>query len=113
MKTQIFRGTATAMVTPFNSEGQIDFGAFRRHIEHQIDGGVDALVELGTTGENATIWPDERRAIIDAALEHVNRRVPVIIGTGNNSTAESVVFSKEATAAGADGLLIVGPYYNK
>ena len=109
----LFRGTAPALVTPFTADGDIDEAAFRRLIDRQIDGGVEALVVLGTTGENATIWPDERRRLVDLALEHINKRVPVIIGTGNNSTSESIVFSKEATTAGADGLLVVGPYYNK
>lgn len=109
----IFRGTGTAIVTPFTADNRIDFEAFRRHVEHQIDGGVDALVVLGTTGENATIWPDERRELVEKAIEFVDERVPVIIGSGNNSTSESIVFSKEAAEAGAAGLLVVGPYYNK
>ena len=109
----LFRGTAPALVTPFTADGAIDEDAFRRLIDRQIDGGVEGLVVLGTTGENATIWPDERCRLIAVALEHTDGRVPVIIGTGNNSTSESIVFSKEAAAAGADGLLIVGPYYNK
>jgi len=109
----IFTGTGTAIVTPFTDADSIDFEAFRRHIDHQIEGGIDALVVLGTTGENATIWPAERREIVDAAIAHVNGRVPVIVGTGNNSTSESIVFSREATTSGADGLLVVGPYYNK
>lgn len=109
----IFRGTGTAIVTPFTADDDIDFQAFRRHIEHQLAGGVDALVVLGTTGENATIWPDERRELVEKAIEFVDGRMPVIIGSGNNSTSESIVFSKEAAEAGADGLLVVGPYYNK
>ncbi len=109
----IFRGAGTAIVTPFTMDDQIDFDAFRRHVEQQIEGGVDALVVLGTTGENATIWPKERRELVERAIEFVGGRVPVIIGSGNNSTSESIVFSKEATASGADGLLVVGPYYNK
>lgn len=109
----IFRGAGTAIVTPFTPDDAIDFEAFRRHIEQQIDGGVDALVVLGTTGENATIWPRERREIVEKAIEFVSGRIPVIIGTGNNSTSESIVFSREAAEAGADGLLVVGPYYNK
>ncbi len=110
---RLFSGTGTALVTPFTADDAFDAAAYRHLIDQQIDGGIDALVVLGTTGENATIWPDERRRIVDAAIEHVAGRVPVIIGTGNNSTSESIVFSKEAAAAGADGLLIVGPYYNK
>ena len=113
MSDYIFTGTGTAIVTPFTADDEIDFEAFRRHIEMQIDGGVDALVVLGTTGENATVWPEERRRIVDAAIEYVAGRVPVIIGTGNNSTSESIGFSREAMESGADGLLIVGPYYNK
>lgn len=113
MKDYIFIGTGTAIVTPFTADDDLDLDAFRRHIDMQIDGGVDALVVLGTTGENATIWPEERRRVVDAAIEHTNGRVPVIIGTGNNSTSESIGFSKEAEQSGADGLLIVGPYYNK
>ncbi len=109
----IFRGTGTAIVTPFTADDTIDFDAFRRHVEHQLTGGVDALVVLGTTGENATVWPNERRELVEKAIEYVDGRVPVIIGSGNNSTSESIVFSKEAAAAGADGLLVVGPYYNK
>ena len=101
------------MVTPFAQDGAIDNTAFCRLIDRQIKGGADALVVLGTTGENATIWPDERRRLVDLALEHTAGRLPVIIGTGNNSTSESIVFSKEAAASGADGLLVVGPYYNK
>ena len=109
----IFTGTGTAIVTPFTADDELDLDAFRRHIDMQIDGGVDALVVLGTTGENATVWPEERRRIVDTAIEHINGRVPVIVGTGNNSTSESISFTKEATQSGADGLLIVGPYYNK
>lgn len=113
MANFIFKGAGTAIVTPFTQDDKIDLEAFRRHIEQQIDGGVDALVVLGTTGENATIWPDERRELVEKAIEFVEGRIPVIIGSGNNSTSESIVFSKEAADAGADGLLVVGPYYNK
>ncbi len=110
----LFTGTGTALVTPFTPDGeQIDYEAFCRHMDMQIAGGVEALVVLGTTGENATIWPKEREKLVIAAIEHVDGRVPVIVGTGNNSTSESIVFSKQAEAAGADGLLVVGPYYNK
>lgn len=109
----IFTGTGTAIVTPFTPDDKIDFEAFKRHVDLQIEGGVDALVVLGTTGENATIWPRERREFVEVAVEHVDGRVPIIVGTGNNSTSESIGFSKEAAAQGADGLLIVGPYYNK
>ncbi len=109
----IFRGTAPALVTPFTIDGAIDEPAFRLLIDDQIKGGVDALVVLGTTGENPTITHNERRRLIDLSIEHTAGRVPVIIGSGTNNTYESIIFSKEATAAGADGLLVVGPYYNK
>ena len=112
-RNYIFRGTGTAIVTPFTADDGIDYEAFRRHIEHQLAGGVDALVVLGTTGENATVWPEERKVLVEKAIAYVDGRVPVIIGSGNNSTSESIVFSKEAAKAGADGLLVVGPYYNK
>ena len=110
----LFTGTGTALVTPFTPDGdRIDFEAFFRHMDMQVAGGVEALVVLGTTGENATIWPKEREKLVVAAIEHVDGRVPVIVGTGNNSTSESIIFSKQAADAGADGLLVVGPYYNK
>ena len=110
---RLFTGTGTALVTPFTADNEVDEPTLRRLIDRQIESGIDALVVLGTTGENATISPEERRQIVDLAIEHTDGRVPVIIGSGNNSTSESVTFSKEATASGADGLLIVGPYYNK
>ncbi len=109
----IFTGTGTAIVTPFTEDDKIDYEAFKRHMDLQIEGGVDCLVVLGTTGENATIWPKERSELVEVAIDHVNGRIPIVVGTGNNSTSESIVFSKEAASQGADGLLIVGPYYNK
>lgn len=111
--THLFRGTGTALVTPFTADDAFDQTAYRRFIDFQIEQGIDALIVLGTTGENATVWPEERRRIVDVAVEQANGRVPVVIGTGNNSTSESIAFSKEAAQSGADGLLIVGPYYNK
>lgn len=113
MTTPLFRGTGTALVTPFTPDGSLDEAAFRRLIDFQLEGSVEALVVLGTTGENPTITPDERRRLIALALEQANGRAAVIVGTGTNSTRESIGFSKEAAAAGASGLLVVGPYYNK
>lgn len=119
----VFWGTAPALVTPFTPDGEVDEGAFRRLIDFQIEGspgpdgaayaGVEALVVLGTTGENPTVTDDERRRLVDLALEHTAGRVPVVVGTGTNATAVSARYSKEAADAGADGLLVVGPYYNK
>ncbi len=113
MATLLFRGTAPALVTPFTPDDRIDEAAFRRLIDFQIDGGMEALVVLGTTGENPTVTPDERRRLVDLAVEQTAGRVPVVVGTGTNNTAQSVTFSEEAADAGADALLIVGPYYNK
>lgn len=114
----LFRGTAPALVTPFTPEDTVDEAALRRLVDFQIEGsagldGVEALVVLGTTGENPTISHDERRQIIDIVIEQAAGRVPVLIGTGTNNTAQSVTFSREAVEAGADALLVIGPYYNK
>ena len=123
VRQPVFRGTAPALVTPFTPDGGLDEPAFRRLIDRQLAGspgpdgaahpGVEALVVLGTTGENPTVTRDERRRLIELAIEHTAGRVPVVAGTGTNSTAESVAFSRAAADAGADGLLVVGPYYNK
>ncbi len=119
MRQAPFRGTAPALITPFTAENRVDEPALRRIIDFQIEGGdldyrgVNALVVLGTTGENPTITPDERERIVELAIEHVAGRVPVIVGSGTNNTAQSVEFSKQAAIAGAAALLVVGPYYNK
>lgn len=109
----LFRGTAPALVTPFTDDDTLDLDAFRRLLDVQIDGGVAAVVVLGTTGENPTVTDAERRRLVQAAVDHVDGRVPVIVGTGTNSTAQSIRYSHDAVDAGADGLLVVGPYYNK
>ena len=119
MKQAPFRGAAPALITPFTADNQVDEAALRRVIDFQINGGdsgfrgIDALVVLGTTGENPTVTPEERQQIVELAIEHVAGRIPVIVGTGTNNTAQSVDFSKQAADAGADALLVVGPYYNK
>ncbi|HLA64377.1 MAG TPA: 4-hydroxy-tetrahydrodipicolinate synthase [Rhodothermales bacterium] len=117
-KTSPFRGTAPALVTPFTPDGALDEAAYRRLLDFVIDGGVDyagveAVVVLGTTGENPTVLPEERRRLVELSVEHVAGRVPVVVGSGTNNTAQSVAFSKEAADAGADALLVVQPYYNK
>jgi 4-hydroxy-tetrahydrodipicolinate synthase len=109
----LFRGVAPALVTPFTADDEIDEDAFRGLIQRQIDGGVSGLVVLGTTGENPTITDEERRRLVDIAVETADGRVPVIIGTGTNNTDQSVAYSEAAAEAGADGVLVVGPYYNK
>ena len=113
MDDMLFRGVAPALVTPFTADDEIDEDAFRGLIQRQIDGGVSGLVVLGTTGENPTITDAERRRLVDIAVETADGRVPVIIGTGTNNTDQSVAYSEAAAEAGADGLLVVGPYYNK
>ncbi len=108
----LFRGAAPALVTPFTEEDEIDEAAFRKLIDRQIGGGVGGLVVLGTTGENPTVTDDERRRLVDLSVEQAAGRVPVVVGTGTNSTRQSIRYSTEAARAGANGLLVVGPYYN-
>ena len=112
MKHTVFKGMATAMVTPMNSTG-VDYEAFGRFIDFQINAGIHALVAVGTTGESATLSPAERREVIRFAIERVNGRVPVVAGTGTNNTEHVLEFTRNACADGADGVLVVTPYYNK
>ena len=113
MTKKSFQGTGTAMITPFKSDGSIDEKALRRFVDFQIDGGVDMLLPCGTTGEGATLDEDETDRVIQIVIEQANRRVPVIVGAGSNSTAKAVQMTKRARKVGADGVLSVGPYYNK
>ncbi len=108
----IFNGTATALITPFTNDG-VDFDAFSKLIDLQIASGVNAIVVLGTTGEPATMSLEEKKAVISFAIKRVNKRIPVIVGAGSNSTACAIEISKFAQNLGADALLIVTPYYNK
>lgn len=112
-KHTIFRGAATALITPMNSDGSIDYMSFGRLIDCQIDSGIDALVVLGTTGEASTLSESEKKQCIEFAINKINNRVPAIIGTGSNYTDQSVAISRFAENAGADALLVVTPYYNK
>lgn len=112
MKNVIFKGMATAMVTPMTPEG-VDYEALERFIEFQIASGINALVAVGTTGESATLTPDERKAVIKFTIEKAAGRVPVIAGTGTNNTLHAIDYSVAAAEAGADALLVVTPYYNK
>ncbi len=113
MKQEIFRGAATAIVTPMTKDGAVDFNRFHRLLEEQIAGGIDALVVCGTTGESATLTDTEHVRVIEAAVKTVAGRVPIIAGTGSNDTAYALELSKEAERLGADALLMVTPYYNK
>ena len=112
MKTTIFTGAAVALITPFTDDG-INYDEFARLIDDQIAGGTDALVIAGTSGEAATMNDAEHRAAIKFACEHAAHRVPVIAGTGSNDTAYAINLSQFAESVGADGLLLVTPYYNK
>ncbi len=108
----MFRGAFTALVTPFR-DGQVDYEAFRALIEDQIAKGIDGLVPCGTTGESATLSEKEHGEVIAFTVKTAAKRVPVIAGTGSNSTAEALQYSRHAKEVGADALLLVCPYYNK
>ncbi len=108
----IFTGAGTALVTPFNDKG-IDFANFETLIEYQIEGGIDALIVCGTTGESSTMTKDEDLSAIEFVVKQTAGRVPVIAGTGSNNTVAAIETSLEAADLGADGLLMVTPYYNK
>jgi len=112
MKNTIFKGMATAIVTPMTETG-IDYEALGRFIEFQIENGINAIVVMGTTGENATIEPEDQTAVIRFTVEKVAKRVPVIAGTGTNNTEHVLENTRNACAAGADAVLVVTPYYNK
>lgn len=112
MKKTVFTGSAVAIVTPFGG-GAVDYAAFERLVNWQLDRGTDAIVVCGTTGEAATMSYDERTRLIDLCVRSVDGRVPVIAGSGTNSTASSVALSRAAQSAGVDALLTVTPYYNK
>lgn len=112
MKKPLFIGSAVAIVTPFTDKG-VDYQTLAELIEFQIKGGSDAIVVCGTTGEASTMPDDEHIAVIKFAVETINKRLPVIAGTGSNDTRHAIELSKEAEAVGADGILSVTPYYNK
>lgn len=107
-----FTGSYTALVTPF-SKGAVDEAAFRKLIDFQIDSGTHGLVPVGTTGESPTLSHDEHDMVVETCIAQVAGRVPVIAGSGSNSTVEAVRLAKHAAKAGADGVLVVSPYYNK
>ena len=112
MKNTVFKGIATAMITPMTSTG-VDYDTLERFIEFQIENGINALVAVGTTGESATLTPEERKAVIRFTVKQVNGRVPVIAGTGTNNTEHVLDFTRCACDDGADAVLVVTPYYNK
>ena len=109
----VFKGAAVAITTPFKEDGSVDYECFGEHIEKQIEGGTDAIVVCGTTGEASTLTHEEHLDCIKYCVEKVNGRIPVIAGTGSNCTETAIYLSTEAEKLGADGLLLVSPYYNK
>jgi 4-hydroxy-tetrahydrodipicolinate synthase len=109
----MFKGTGTALITPFKADQSIDYDALKEIVYHQLNGGVDALIVLGTTGESPVIDLEERKKIVSFVIEQVNGKVPVIVGTGTNNTKNVVELNKQAEDLKADGVLIVNPYYNK
>ena len=113
MKKTVFKGMATAMVTPMKADQSVDYEAMGRFIEFQIENGINALVAVGTTGESATLEPWEQKEVIHFTVEKVAGRVPVIAGTGTNNTLHVLEYVKNACEVGADAILVVTPYYNK
>jgi len=108
-----FRGTGVAIVTPFKNDSSLDFAALGRVINHVIDGGVNYIVAMGTTGESVTLNKDEKKAIVSYVVEIIDNRVPVVIGIGGNNTQEVINCIRHSNLTGVDGILSVAPYYNK
>ena len=109
----MFKGSMVALVTPFDAQGRFEEEVYRQLVEFQIENGTDAIIPCGTTGESATLDYEEHDRVIRVCIEQVNKRIPVIAGTGSNSTAEAIELSQHAKEMGADGVLLVSPYYNK
>lgn len=113
MKPCIFKGCATALVTPMHADGSVNYDCLKELVNTQIDRGIDALVACGTTGEKSTLRYEEHLKVIEVTVKSAKGRVPVIAGTGSNDTVYSVELCRDAEALGADALLMVTPYYNK
>ena len=109
----MFKGTGTALITPFKTDQSVDYDALKKIVRQQLDGGVDALVVIGTTGESPVIEFDERDKIISLVVKEVKGKIPVIVGTGTNNTKKVIELNKQAEDLKASGVLIVNPYYNK
>lgn len=113
MKKTIFKGAGVALITPMKNDGSVDYETLEKLIEFQIENKTDAIISCGTTGESATLSQSEHKKVIEFTINKVNGRIPVIAGSGSNNTSTALELSKEAESLGADGLLIVTPYYNK
>jgi len=109
----MIEGSIVALVTPMNAEGEIDYASLERLVEFHIDQKTDAIVAVGTTGESATLDENDHMAVVQAVVKQVNQRIPVIAGTGANSTTEAITLTRRAKEVGADACLLVTPYYNK
>lgn len=113
MGTHMLTGSLVALVTPMHEDGQVDYESLRRLIDWHVESETDGIVAVGTTGESATLRVDEHIAVLEAVVEYTNGRIPVIAGTGANSTAEAIELARHAKALGANKTLSVVPYYNK
>ena len=109
----LFKGSCTALITPFKKDGSVDFESFKKIVDFQIQGGTSALVFLGTTGEPSTMTKEEKIEVVKFACEYVNNRAKVIVGAGTNCTQTTIENINEYSKYNIDGLLIVTPYYNK
>jgi 4-hydroxy-tetrahydrodipicolinate synthase len=109
----MFRGTGTALITPFRTDGSLDEAAFEKFVNWQIEEGINFLVPCGTTGENPALTAEEHRRVVELTVKTANGRVPVLAGAGSNNTPRAVELAREAVDLGADGLLTITPYYNK
>lgn len=112
MKKPIFTGAGVAIITPFTSDGKVNYPALKEILEYQIANSTDCIVICGTTGESATLSHEEHTEVIKYTVDVVAGRIPVVAGTGSNDTAYALNLSNEAEKAGVDGLLMVTPYYN-
>ena len=113
MKKIIFKGCGTAIITPFTKDNQVDYDAFKKMLEFQVENGADCIIVCGPTGEASTMTTDEKKKTIEFALKTINKRIPVIAGTGSNCTESAIEMTKYCESIGVDGALVVTPYYNK
>lgn len=113
MSDTVFTGSITALITPMNRDGSLDFNAFENLVNWQIEEGTSGLCAMGTTGESPTLSHDEHHAVVERTIKVSAGRVPVIAGAGSNSTSEAIDLAKHAEKAGASAALVVTPYYNK